>query len=73
VLDELARYRPGFIRYDRSQIENMKVSAVLPLDDPDKALQLLAGSFPIRVHTVTSWLVIIDVTDVLIATDTSRK
>ena len=73
VLDEVARYRPGFIRYDRARIENMKVSAVLPLDDPDKALQLLARSFPIRVHTVTSWLVIVDATDMLIATDTFRK
>ena len=72
VLDELARYRSGIIRYDRAQIENMKVSAVLPLDDPDKALQLLARSFPIRVHTVTSWLVIVDATDAVKVTDTSR-
>ena len=38
----------------------MQVNAVLPLDDPDRALQLLASSFPIRVRTMTPWVVIVD-------------
>ncbi|CAN7148269.1 FecR domain-containing protein [Acidovorax sp. Leaf78] len=62
VLDELARHRPGHLRYDRSAIEGIRVSAVLPLDDTDQALQLLLTSFPqLRVRTLTPWLVLVDV------------
>lgn len=62
VLDALSRYRPGRIRYDRAQLEGVKVSAVLPLDDTDRALQLLAASFPaMRVRTLMPYLVLVDV------------
>lgn len=60
VLDTLARYRPGVMRIDREALAGMQVNAVLPLDDPERALQLLASSFPIRVRTLTPWLVMID-------------
>lgn len=61
VLDELARHRPGLLRYEREAIEGIRVSAVLPLDDTDRALQLLATSFPqLRVRTVTPWVVMVD-------------
>lgn len=61
VLDELARHRPGRILYDRTQLEGIRVSAVLPLDDTDRALQLLQASFPsLRVRAMTSWLVWVD-------------
>ncbi|OZI36935.1 histidine kinase [Bordetella genomosp. 10] len=61
VLDELARYRTGHIHYDRAQIERFKVSAVLPLDDPDRALQLLQANFPaLRIRTLSPWLVWVD-------------
>lgn len=60
VLDALDRHRPGYIRYDRARIESIKVSAVLPLDDTDQALLLLAESFPIRVRTLTPWLALVD-------------
>jgi transmembrane sensor len=61
VLDELARYRSGVIRYERGQIEGIRVSAVLPLDDTDRALHLLTTSFPqLRVRTVTPWVVMVD-------------
>ncbi|MFT4100308.1 MAG: FecR domain-containing protein [Burkholderiaceae bacterium] len=61
VLDELARHRPGSIHYDRAQIEGLRVSAVLPLDDTDRALALLRTSFPVlRIRTVTSWIVLVD-------------
>lgn len=60
VLDELARCRPGVLRYEREQIQGIRVSAVLPLDDTDRALQLLASSFPqLRVRTVTPWVVLV--------------
>ncbi|HYD65506.1 FecR family protein [Azospirillum sp.] len=61
VLDRLSRHRRGLIRYDRAALEAIKVSAVLPLDDTDRALSLLAASFPaIRVRTLTPWLVLVD-------------
>ncbi|HEY0296265.1 MAG TPA: FecR domain-containing protein [Bordetella sp.] len=61
VLDELAHYRPGHIHYDLAEIEPIRVSAVLPLDDPDQALQLLHIKFPaLRIRTVTPWLVLVD-------------
>ncbi|MFT3821814.1 MAG: FecR domain-containing protein [Rubrivivax sp.] len=61
VLDELARYRSGIIRYERAQIEGIRVFAVLPLDDTDRALQLLLTSFPqLRIRTVTPWVVMVD-------------
>lgn len=61
VLDALARYRPGVISYDREQLEAFKVSAVLPLDDTGRALQLLGHSFPtLRVRTLSPYLVRVD-------------
>lgn len=60
VLDLLGRYRGGLLRVDREALAGMQVNAVLPLDDPDRALQLLASSFPIRVRTMTPWIVMID-------------
>ncbi|MFZ4873599.1 FecR family protein [Janthinobacterium sp. Mn2066] len=61
VLDELARHRPGQLRYDRAQLANIRVAAVLPLDDTDKALQLLADNFPqLRIRMLTRYLVLVD-------------
>lgn len=61
VLDTLRRHRPGMIRYDRAQIAHIRVSAVLPLDAPDRALALLQASFPaLRVRTYTPYLVLVD-------------
>lgn len=61
VLDELARNRPGYIRYDRASLRDIEVSAVLPLDDTDRALRLLADNFPqLRVRTFSDYLVIVD-------------
>ena len=64
VLDALDDYRPGHIQYDRTQIAGMQVSAVLPLDDTDRALQLLSASFPtLRIRTLTPYLVMVDAPD----------
>lgn len=46
VLDQLARHRPGWIHYEREQLEHIRVSGVLPLDNPEQALQLLQTNFP---------------------------
>ncbi len=61
VLDEIARHRRGLVRYEPEALQDIRVSAVLPLDDTDRALQLLVDNFPgLRVRTVTPWLVLVD-------------
>lgn len=61
VLDELDRQRPGRIFYDRKALARIKVSAVLPLNDSDRAVQLLVNNFPeLRVRTVTPYLLAVD-------------
>ncbi|MBB4845930.1 transmembrane sensor [Paucibacter oligotrophus] len=63
VLDTLARHRPGLLRYDRAAIEGLRVSAVLPLDQPEQALRLLVTSFPqLRMRsTLAGWVMWVDV------------
>lgn len=62
VLDRLARYRRGRLFYNLAQIDDIRVNAVLPLDDTDRALQVLLDSFPmLRIRTLTPYLVWVDV------------
>lgn len=62
VLDALARQRPGYLHYDRAALEGIRISAVLPLDDTGRALQLLVDGFPqLRVRMVTRYLAMVDV------------
>ncbi|MCY1286409.1 Protein FecR [compost metagenome] len=56
VLAELARQRAGHLDFDTATLAHLRVSAVLPLDDPDRALRLLSRSFPIEVERFTPWL-----------------
>ena len=60
VLDEIARHRSGRVQFDRAALQSLRVSAVIPLDDSDHALQLLAQTLPITVQTYTPWLVIVN-------------
>ena len=61
VLDALERHRPGAISYNRAALEGFKVSAVLPLDDTGRALQLLGNSFPqLRIRMLSPYLVHVD-------------
>ncbi|WP_198970988.1 FecR family protein [Xylophilus sp. ASV27] len=60
VLDELGRHRRGAIVYERARLEGIRVAAVLPLDDTDRALQLLVDSLPIRVRSLTAYLLWVD-------------
>ena len=59
VLDELSRYRSGYIRIDRKALAQHQVSGVFPLDDTARSLQALATSLPISVKTYTSLLVVV--------------
>jgi transmembrane sensor len=61
VLDTLSRYRSGHIQYDAASMGHIRISAVLPLDDTDRALQLLAANLPgLRIRTYTPLLVRVD-------------
>ncbi|MDD2049417.1 FecR family protein [Pseudomonas putida] len=53
VLEALARQRRGHLQFDASALADLNVSAVLPLDDTDRALQLLAQALPIRLQQYT--------------------
>lgn len=57
VLATLARHRKGYLRFDAGSLARYQVTAVLPLDDTDRALALLTESFPLRVKRFTPWLV----------------
>lgn len=61
VLTQLNRYRAGRIAFDAAQLQGIRVSAVLPLDDTDRALQLLLNNFPqLRVRQFTPYWVMVD-------------
>jgi len=55
VLDALAQQRRGVLRFDRQAMQAIKVSAVLPLDDSERALRLLAEALPIRIGGFGRW------------------
>lgn len=56
VLDQLARQQRGYWLYDSTALENLRVSAVLPLDDSRAALALIEDILPVRVQRLTPWL-----------------
>ena len=47
LLAELARYRPGLLRCDPA-VAGLLVSGAFPVDDTDRALQLLVDTFPLQ-------------------------
>ena len=59
VLDEISRHRRGHLQFDRAALANLRVSAVLPLDDTDRALQLIGETLPLQIKTWTPWLIVI--------------
>lgn len=56
VLAQLDRQYPGLLSYDREALASIQVFASLPLDDPQRALQLLQASLPIEVTRLTPWI-----------------
>ncbi|MBD9416632.1 FecR domain-containing protein [Pseudomonas sp. PDM16] len=60
VLDELARQRQGYLHYDAEELADLRISAVLPLDDSERALQLIGEALPIQVRQVTPWLLLVE-------------
>lgn len=62
VIDALRAYRHGVIRVDPSAAR-LRVLGIFPLDDTDRALQLLAAALPIRLHRYGPWLVLVEPND----------
>lgn len=60
MINSLRDYRPGIIRISPAA-ENLRLSGIFPLDDTDRALQLLAGSLPVKIDYHSPYWVSIDV------------
>lgn len=56
VLERLARHRPGLLSFNPQALQGLRVTVLLPADDSDRALRLLARTLPIEVRTYTPWL-----------------
>jgi len=60
VLNEINRHRRGNIFYDDGQIQHLRVSAVLPLNDTEQALTLLMANYPqLKMRMLTPYIVFI--------------
>lgn len=60
VLAALSRHTRGHISFDQASLQHLRVTAVLPLDDSQQALQLLANSLPVRIRSYSPWWVMVD-------------
>ncbi|MFO2466325.1 FecR domain-containing protein [Pseudomonas sp. 15FMM2] len=58
VVAALRPYSRGFVRVS-PQVSNLRVQGVFPLDDPDRALNALAETLPIRIERFSPWLTLI--------------
>lgn len=56
VLERLSRNHRGYLMFDAKALAGLKVTAVLPADDSERALRLLARSLPIKVDAYSPWL-----------------
>ncbi|MPQ84979.1 FecR family protein [Pseudomonas sp. MAFF 730085] len=59
VLQTLASYRHGLLRFDAQALQNLRVSGVFKLDDTAAALSALADNLPIQVEYFTDLLVVV--------------
>ena len=57
VLDELARYRKGWLRYDAASVAGLRVSGVFPLNNTDEALAVLASTQALTIEHYGPWVV----------------
>ncbi len=56
LLEELGRYRPGLLQC-APEVAGLRISGAFPLDDIDKALELLTETFPVRQQRVGGYWV----------------
>ena len=57
VLTKLKRVHHAHLDFDNEALKDIRVYAVLPLDEPERALQLLSDSLPIELNSFTPWWV----------------
>ncbi|WP_110968776.1 FecR family protein [Pseudomonas huaxiensis] len=58
VVEALRPYSRGFVRVD-PKVRGLRVQGVFPLDQPERALDALAETLPIRVDRYSPWLTLI--------------
>ena len=58
-IEELADYLPGYLGCD-PRVADLSLVGAYPLGDPERILQALAGSLPIRVNRRLPWWVTIE-------------
>ena len=56
VLERLGRHRSGLLLFDRQALQGLRVTVMLPFDDPARALRLLQRTLPIEVSSYTPWV-----------------
>ncbi|WP_336332496.1 FecR family protein [Pseudomonas putida] len=56
VFEQLGRNHSGYLLFDRKALANIRVTAVLPADDCERALRLLARSLPLGIDHYTPWI-----------------
>lgn len=59
VLQNLASYRQGLLRFDAEALKDLRVSGVFKLDDTDAALATLSDNLPISVQYFTDLMVVV--------------
>lgn len=59
VLDDLARYRHGYLGY-APDIAALRVVGAFPLRDTDLILDALAATLPVRIHRLLPWWVSVE-------------
>lgn len=59
VIQEIGRYRKGTVIIKNSQLKALKVSGRFDIRNPDKALQALEQTLPIKLYRLTPWLVVV--------------
>lgn len=60
ILRELERYRYGHIHFREEDIADLHVSGVLPLNDTDRALEMLTAYLPVDVRYYTPLIVVVE-------------
>ena len=59
VISDLARYRSGYLSVN-DQAAQLHFTGVLPIDDPEAALNILKNALPVRITRYGGWFVRID-------------
>jgi transmembrane sensor len=62
VIDALRPYRSGLVRVD-PLAARLRVMGLFPLDDTERALDMLAATLPIRVERYSRWLTLVEPRD----------